>query len=216
MKKKTKQKIYSKNFTYLAIAALVIIVVGVVLAVGLRDNSTGASIFVEHHGVSGDLMETQAGKMQTYIKFVQPTLGELREEAGRLKVATDIAEVSEFPQGIEEMYTANPLVPLIDGADQELRVGASKENEFFKNDLTCLRNVGNNRGHIGELKVILISELKLQRCDSKVEKNNPWWYAYVRHTFYDDWGAFICEQDDSKLFLVNKESGQITADVSSC
>jgi len=213
IKKSSKPSFYSKNFTYLVVAAVVLVMVGVVLAVGFSGTYTGASIFVKYHGVSDYPLETQSGKMQTVIKLTQPTLINLREKVGQVEVATDIAEVSEFPKGVEELYLSNPLTALPLGAIKELRVAVNKENLNFAKDLDCLRSIGENHGAESSLSVTLVSELKLQRCGDE----SNLWSAYLKHTYFNNEGQrFLCQYDSQKLFLVNEDTGEISREMSSC
>lgn len=229
MVKKTKKRKFSKSlvktdkkFIYLGVGGVVLLVALVVLAVGIRTNfSTGASVFVKYYGVSNEPMESQEGKIQTYVKLTQPTLGDLRTDTGnlevataaQLEVATDIVEAANFRKGIVEIYQKSAPVPVFTAALDNVITAGNEVANNFKADPFCLRRIGNNYGHSGDIIFVLVSELVYNLC----EGNNNQYYAYARHAFYQHpGGEFLCSQNSDKLFTMERESGLTSPNLADC
>jgi len=215
MKKKRKA---NKKLTYLGMGGLILIITAFILVAGLRNSSlTGHSISVHSYGVSEYPMKHRVGSLQTVFELKQPTAMNMGEIQGgneaRLIVANEIVNKVNFPEGILEMYKKNPPSLLLTDAIKKISKAAKKENDNFRKDTTCLKKIGENLGHWGTLEVILVSELKYQRCN----KNPKWLSAYVKHTFFNKEGnRFICSQEGSPLFLVNEEKGKVKSDTTTC
>ncbi|MEW5896414.1 MAG: hypothetical protein AB1668_01870 [Nanoarchaeota archaeon] len=209
----------SRLFAYLTVFGIFLLaaVIVVVIMRGSQENNalpanTGASIYVKYYGVADTPMKIHAGKVQTYVELTQPTLMGIVERANAQNVAAEIADAADFPYGVVQLYkNDNPSIHYL--AEGEITAAAGKENDFFKSNTVCLERVGDDQGHNGYLKMVLVSELNYQRCSNSPE----WFFAFVKHTFWDlEGGYFLCDQEDGKLFLIKESSGEISTDVSSC
>lgn len=220
-KRKFEQDGSNRNrlFAYLSVFGIFLFaaVIAVIVMRGSHETntvpaSTGASVYVEYYGVADTPLKNQAGKVQTYIELTQPTLMEIVERVNAQKVAAEIADAADFPYGIVQLYkNDNPSIHYL--AEGEVTSAAQKELDFFKSNTMCLERIGDDRGHNGYLKMVLVSELKYERCSNSPE----WFFASVRHTFWNmEGGYFLCDQQDGKLFLIKESSGEINTDVSSC
>ncbi len=214
------KKIKSKKLTYVGTACLFLIITAFFIVGSLKDSPsevTGSSVYVRYYGISDQLMENKAGNLQTYIKLEQPTLmnmGKIQEgDETRNNVANDIINSVNFVRGITDLYQNNAPVTIRHGSLETVSAAAALEADNFKSDTTCLKNIGENHGHVGAFEVFLVSELKFQKCT----KDPGQLYAYVKHTFFKKEGnRFICGQEGDKLFLIRITDGKINSDTSAC
>ena len=213
MRKKEKKEV-NKNLLFFGLGFLCIVaVVGLVLNLNGPINTTGAAIYIEYYGVSDKLMKNYAGMIQTYIELKQPTLRTLSKPEGRIKIAQEITQKIDFTESLVKIYKNKPFATISAGSINGVTAGAKKENNNFKNDLTCLKKIGANHRNHPELKLALISELKYQVCKNK----RDWHFAFVQHSFFDQGkGGIICRQESNKLFAVNDKNGDVTTDTSNC
>lgn len=206
--KVNKNKI-DKKYLFLGLG-VVFIVAAVCLLFGVN-NLTGSSVYVEYYGVSDQLLSSQGEKLQTFIDLKQPTLRTISTPRGRVAIADYIFQNVDFTEGLVSLYHANsPISTTL--ADINIVTTAMKmENENFKEDTSCFYEIGSNHRNRPELKLALISELRFQSC------NKNFLYVYVKHSFFDQGeGGIICTQDGKKLFLINKETGEVSIDFTLC
>lgn len=187
------------------------------LAFGINEyalSATGASISVEGYGISDELRSLDSGKMQTLIEVDKLGVKELLTIAGRVELAEEILAEVDFPAGIVELYQNNPPAPLPAGTLGKVREAAAREIEYFRNNLPCLYEIAvNHQYQMSNLQLALISELKIQKCS----KNNYLLFANMKHTFFDyGEGGYICDEENGKLFLIDKNSGEVSTDLSAC
>lgn len=209
--KPKKAKKFNKNLIFGLGSLLLIAVLFLVIGLGRSGiNPTGSSVYVVYYGLDNQLMDSQAGKMQTYIKLNQPTLEDLANPATRAEVTEDILKATNFAQGIVDSYNLNP--PFYPVNLETLEAGAADEANNFRENQVCLEKMGGNQGHWGEIELVLISELNYRLCS-----NQDRLAAFVRHTFFDkSSGGFICSQDDKILFFIDKTTGKLNFDATGC
>ena len=184
----------------------------IISSIGFTISSlTGASISIKYYGISNEPIATEIGKIQTAIHFDQPLLIELRDESGRAEATEVIRQISDFPKNVVNLYTNNPLASFdIDGLEK-IKEGAAKSIDFDTNPV-CLKRIGSNYGRLGSYNTVLVSDLAYQSCSNK----DKWSYAVLRHTFLDEFGGFVCTQDSDKLFLVDRQTGEVSLDTNNC
>lgn len=225
-KKSSRNKTVNKNlknnnknnlvFYGLGVISVLILVALVIGLTGSSVNTTGSAIYVESYGVSNKLISDRAGTIQTLIELEQPTLIKLGEQGSTLaqEITNKVTESVNFSKEIENLYQNNPGTSIIPTeALVELKKGAQIGEDDFKNDLTCLNNIGKNYRHNQEFDMVVVSELKYTECSSKFSDKL---FAYMKHNFFKKDNSFLCSQESDKLFLITKDSGTINTNTTNC
>lgn len=207
----------NKRFLYLSIWGVflvLLVVIGFSLKSSLIETSgtTGASIYVKYYGVSNYPLNSQAGKIQTYVKLTQPELGNLKNAGGVISVANSITQAADFANGLVGIYQGNPPVPIPTGALDVVISGANYATGYFASETKCLSQIGSKYGRQNELEFVLVSQLAYAQC-----KNYPeWLYAYVKHSYYTKDGKLICAQEGTKLFSIEMGTGKTSSSTFGC
>ena len=211
----------SNNLVFFG-AVLVVVALGVVISYSdISSSPTGAATYlnyIKYYGVAQGPVDTEtySGKIQTYFELKQPMLKQLRTAEMREFIANEIVTVwgSDFIDGIVDYYRQTRPTVLHYQALDFVERAAVAESENFKNDLTCLRSIGNNHGAVGEFKVALISELKYEKCPN-MERDTR--FAYMKHTFLNKVGnEYLCDQSSPRLFFIDMKTGGISTDLEGC
>ncbi|MEW5897456.1 MAG: hypothetical protein AB1668_07205 [Nanoarchaeota archaeon] len=220
MKKKNKKDKIDRRFLYLGIWGVVFVIL-VVLGFSLKENlvgtsgttgTTGASAYVKYYGVSNYPLNSQAGKIQTYVKLTQPELGNLKTAGGVISVANSITQAADFANGIVSIYQGSPPVPIPTGALDVVISAANYAAGYFSSETKCLSQIGSKYGSQKEVEFVLVSQLAYGQCSYYPE----WLYAYVRHSYYTKDGKHICSQEGSKLFSIEMGTGQTSSSTFGC
>ena len=213
--KKGKNKNYfaNKKFRYIGIGGIIVIIAAIILTVSLRENLniTGNTVSVEAHGISNTKTGQQT-HLQTDIELKKSDLESLKTAHGRVDIATQIAEGANLIKGISDLALKDSPVPIPSTNLKVLNAGAGSEIDNFKTQMRCLRKIGEI--HWTSLKLVLISELMFQQCNH----DKDYLSAHMKHTYYshDSKNRFLCDQNNDRIFLINKETGAIVTDTTIC
>jgi len=208
MKKKKLSKKLEQNLIF-GVAGVVAVIAVFVLVFGLS-SPTGSAIYVEYHGETDELMSHQDG-VKTYIHLTQPELKTIITTDGKKNIAESIAESSDIPEGLFNLYKNTPGALRGFSVERAVKLELTIEDVNMEDYLDCIRFTTRNNYNRAELKMVLVSELKLNSCRKNL------WYAHTQHTFYNsDNGARICDAESDKLFLIDYVNNEISMDVDMC
>ncbi|NQV91577.1 hypothetical protein HQ489_03820 [Candidatus Woesearchaeota archaeon] len=193
-----------EKLRFYSVLMISFILVSLFLTLDGEQNLVGATISIQTQEYSEGLQKLFPDLLQTYIYVEQPTLKTLKTKLGVKAFAGEIADEINFPTEIVKLYQQNPPYKIMSDSSFAVQLAASAEDANFRNELTCLTKIGQNKAGHGRYGMYMLSELKFQKCP-KSEKT----VGLMKHTFYEDNDDYLCSQDNSGLFTVDLNGGLI-------
>ena len=158
-----------EKLKFYSILVIAFLVVSLFLTLDGVENLTGAAISIQTQDYSENLQNLYPNSFQTYVYLEQPTLLTLETKLGVKAIAGEIADEINFIEEITKMYEQKPPYRLLSDSSFAVQLAASDEDSNFRDELTCLNKIGQDKAHHGTYEMYILSELKFQKC-AKSEK----------------------------------------------
>lgn len=212
-KKKSKKK---KKKLFWSLAGICLVVAGIFSVLYFfsseTETPTGAAIRVKYYGVSNYPIRSQAGKLQTYVKMTQPTLGNLQRAGTAISVARKIVEATDFANGMAGAVQGDIPVPVPTGYLDVVISAADYLTDKFKKDTKCLRKIGERYGNKQSVEFAVVTKPVYHQCSWYPDWNG----VRARHTYYTMDGRSICSQDSATLFTLQQMTGKTSSSTRGC
>jgi hypothetical protein len=185
------------------------------------ETTTGSAVYVEYNGISNEPLARQTGKIQTYVKLTKETINALKYDLAQKdrEVVEDILEVADFSQGLVELYEANPPARVREEQFNEIRKGAEALADNFRINVNCIEKSALYYHNAKEMEFVIVTEIMYGNCRDDYGGYNLDYdllTASVKHTFYTMDNKIICNYKSHPLFVINKNTGELSSNVGLC
>ena len=197
----------------LVMAVIIVLVAGLLSAYAVEmGDVTAHSVYVRYYGVSNYPLNSQTGKIQTYVKLDGTTLRNLKYSGGAISVARSIVQVADFGNSMVGLYKGEAPVPVPTSALDAVISAADVLTAKFADDTTCLRTIGRKYGSRSSFEFVVVTDMSYQQCSYY----DDWLVARARHTYYTKSGSYICRQLGTKLFSIEMGTGKTSKSTWGC